>query len=116
MKCQRIHAILATVADEAAAAALPPPPPPPSSAGLVASGPEAGAAASPPPLSLEHLRGLPTDDVKASLRRFKGVGPKTVSCVLLFTLGRAEFPVDTHVWRIAKRLGWVPAHAGIRNV
>jgi endonuclease-3 len=55
---------------------------------------------------------MSTDDVKATLRRFKGVGPKTVSCVLMFTLGRAEFPVDTHVWRIAKRLGWVPANAG----
>lgn len=41
------------------------------------------------------------DDVaaKAELMRFKGVGPKTVACVLMFTLARAEFPVDAHVVR-----------------
>lgn len=43
--------------------------------------------------------------------RFKGVGTKTVSCVLMFCLGREDFPVDTHVWRITKALGWVPAKA-----
>lgn len=65
----------------------------------------------PAPLSLEHLRELPTDQVKRYLTSFKGVGPKTVSCVLMFTLGRAEFPVDTHVWHIAKKLRWVPPNA-----
>lgn len=39
------------------------------------------------------------------------MGPKTAACVLMFTLGRAEFPVDTHVWRISKQQGWVPAAA-----
>lgn len=32
------------------------------------------------------------------LSKFNGVGPKTVSCVLLFAMGRPDFPVDTHVW------------------
>ena len=45
------------------------------------------------------------------LVRFKGVGPKTVACVMMFCLARDEFPVDTHVWRISKNLGWVPAKA-----
>ena len=45
------------------------------------------------------------------LCRFKGVGPKTVACVMMFCLARDEFPVDTHVWRISKSLGWVPAKA-----
>ncbi|HIE51413.1 MAG TPA: endonuclease III [Armatimonadetes bacterium] len=58
--------------------------------------------------SLNYLQTLPTEEVKAHLRRFKGVGPKTASCVLLFSLGRPDFPVDTHVWRIVRRLGWVP--------
>ena len=48
-------------------------------------------------LSMEYLRAMPTDQVKDELLRFKGVGPKTVACVLMFTLQRAEFPVDTHV-------------------
>jgi endonuclease-3 len=41
----------------------------------------------------------------------KGVGPKTAACVLLFSLGRPFFPVDTHVHRVARRLGLVPEDA-----
>jgi endonuclease-3 len=41
-----------------------------------------------------------------------GVGPKTAACVLLFSLGQPYFPVDTHVHRVAKRLGLVPQSAG----
>jgi len=40
-----------------------------------------------------------------------GVGPKTAACVLLFSLDRPFFPVDTHVHRVAKRLGLVPPRA-----
>ena len=50
---------------------------------------------------------MPDEEIKAQLMRFKGVGAKTVACVLMFCLQRAEFPVDTHVWRISKALGWV---------
>ena len=35
------------------------------------------------------------------------MGPKTISCVLLFALGRADFPVDTHVLRITQQMNWV---------
>ena len=45
------------------------------------------------------------------LRELPGVGPKTAACVLLFSLGEPYFPVDTHVHRIAKRLGLVPPRA-----
>jgi endonuclease-3 len=62
-------------------------------------------------LSLEHLRNMPVDKIKAELYRFKGVGPKTVACVLMFHLNQDDFPVDTHVYRITKSLGWVPAEA-----
>ena len=48
-------------------------------------------------LSLEHLRQESEDGVKAALRDYKGVGPKTIACVLMFCLRRPEFPVDTHV-------------------
>jgi endonuclease-3 len=50
------------------------------------------------------------DDVaaKAELMRFKGVGPKTVACVLMFTLARAEFPVDAHVVHLSPSM---PSHA-----
>ncbi|MBO0815614.1 MAG: endonuclease III, partial [Actinobacteria bacterium] len=42
------------------------------------------------------------------LESLPGVGPKTAACVLTFALGRAAFPVDTHVHRVATRLGWLP--------
>lgn len=61
--------------------------------------------------SLEHLRSKSDDEIKGYLSKFKGVGPKTISCVLMFCLERPEFPVDVHVWKIAISLGWVPAKA-----
>jgi len=45
------------------------------------------------------------------LTGFKGVGPKTASCVLLFSCGVPLFPVDTHIFRIGRRLGLIPAGA-----
>lgn len=57
---------------------------------------------------LEWLRHESTDAIKTFLARFKGIGPKTVSCVLLFCLGRSDFPVDTHVHHISKSLHWCP--------
>ena len=60
---------------------------------------------------MEYLREMDDEAVKAELRRFKGVGAKTISCVLMFCLKRADFPVDTHVWKIAIALGWVPKAA-----
>jgi endonuclease-3 len=46
-----------------------------------------------------------------TLLALPGVGPKTAACVLLFSLDRPYFPVDTHVHRVAKRLGLVPPRA-----
>ena len=46
------------------------------------------------------------------LRSLPGVGPKTAACVLMFALGRPALPVDTHVGRVAQRLGLVPAGTG----
>eukprot|EP00559_Dactyliosolen_fragilissimus_P001204 CAMPEP_0184864956 /NCGR_PEP_ID=MMETSP0580-20130426/16493_1 /TAXON_ID=1118495 /ORGANISM="Dactyliosolen fragilissimus" /LENGTH=368 /DNA_ID=CAMNT_0027363933 /DNA_START=182 /DNA_END=1285 /DNA_ORIENTATION=- len=61
----------------------------------------------------EYLRDMKDDEqIKKELGRFKGLGPKTISCVLLFALGRKEFPVDTHVLRISQKMGWVPQSYG----
>lgn len=54
---------------------------------------------------LSALRSLSNENVIDDLVRLRGVGPKTASCVLLFSLGRDLFPVDTHVHRICGRLG-----------
>ena len=58
-------------------------------------------------LSLATLDTLPLDEAQQYLRSLPGVGPKTAACVLLFSLGRPAFPVDTHVWRISGRLGLI---------
>ncbi len=60
---------------------------------------------------LSLLAELPLDEARAWLRSLPGVGPKTAACVLLFSLGMPALPVDTHVHRVAKRLGLVPEKA-----
>lgn len=60
---------------------------------------------------MEYLRDMDDEAVKKELSRFKGVGPKTISCVLMFCLKRPDFPVDAHVWKIAMTLGWIPKTA-----
>lgn len=54
---------------------------------------------------LSFLRDLPDEEAKAYLRQFKSISSKTIDCVLLFGLGRPSFPVDTHVFRVSRRLG-----------
>src|SRR2546422_9524276 len=63
-------------------------------------------------LDLGFLQALPLPEAKEWLRELNGVGPKTAACILMFALGRPALPVDTHVHRVAQRLGLVPAKAG----
>jgi endonuclease-3 len=58
-------------------------------------------------MSLARLKKLSDEQVAEYLATLPGVGPKTIACVLVFSLGRAAFPIDTHVHRIAGRLGWI---------
>jgi endonuclease-3 len=58
-------------------------------------------------LSLDFLADWPVEEAKSWLTEIKGVGPKTAAIVLLFSLGRPAFPVDTHVHRVTKRLGLI---------
>jgi len=57
--------------------------------------------------NLDFIAEMPDEEARAFLMRFGGVGLKTASCVLMFSLGRPVFPVDTHVHRIARRLGLI---------
>jgi endonuclease-3 len=59
-------------------------------------------------LSLSFLKGMDSEEIKKLIGGLKGIGPKTVHCLLLFGLGRDAFPVDTHILRIGKRLGLIP--------
>jgi endonuclease III len=65
-------------------------------------------------VALDHPRALADmsdGDLWDLLLSLPGVGPKTAACVLLFSLGRPHFPVDTHVHRVASRLGLVGERA-----
>ncbi len=55
--------------------------------------------------SLAALRRLDDQEAEAYLRSLPGVGPKTARCVLMYSLDREVFPVDTHNFRVLKRLG-----------
>ncbi|MFZ6030723.1 MAG: endonuclease III domain-containing protein [Chloroflexota bacterium] len=59
-------------------------------------------------LDLSFLQDLPLEEARAWLMQFKGVGPKTAAIVLLFSLGKPAFPVDTHVYRVSGRTGLRP--------
>ena len=60
-------------------------------------------------IDLGRLHDLDDTAARTYLESLPGVGPKTAACVLTFAMGRAAFPVDTHVHRVATRLGWLPA-------
>jgi endonuclease-3 len=59
-------------------------------------------------LDLNFLRDLPLEEARSWLMKFKGVGPKTAAIVLLFSLDRPAFPVDTHIFRVTGRIGLLP--------
>lgn len=59
-------------------------------------------------LDLEFLRDMKVDEAREWLMQFKGVGPKTAAIVLLFSLDKPAFPVDTHIYRVTGRLGIRP--------
>lgn len=57
--------------------------------------------------SLAPLRALDDQECERFLTSLPLVGLKTARCVMMYSLDREVFPVDTHCWRIARRLGWV---------
>jgi endonuclease-3 len=59
-------------------------------------------------LDLSFLCTAPIEEAREFLASFKGVGPKTVACTLLFACNRPVFPIDTHIFRIARRLRLIP--------
>lgn len=66
-------------------------------------------------LELGFLTDLPLEEARAWLLKFKGVGPKTAAIVLLFSLGRPAFPVDTHVYRVTGRMGLRPETMSVED-
>ncbi len=66
-------------------------------------------------ISLDVLTSMSISEAKDYLARLPGVGPKTASCVLLFGLGKPSLPVDTHVFRVARRLGLIDSTVSIEK-
>jgi endonuclease-3 len=66
-------------------------------------------------LDLEFLRNSPDSQALEWLKKFKGVGPKTASIVLLFSLDKPAFPVDTHIFRVTGRVGLRPENMSADN-
>jgi endonuclease-3 len=66
-------------------------------------------------ISLDFLKSMNMAEAEDYLMHLPGVGHKTASCVLLFSLGKPSLPVDTHVFRVAKRLGLIDSGASIEK-
>jgi len=64
------------------------------------------------PLDLDGLASAPAAEGRARLTALPGVGRKTAACVLLFSFGLRDVPVDTHVGRVATRLALLRPAAG----
>lgn len=61
---------------------------------------------------LNNLEHLDLGEATKWLTSLPGVGPKTAAIVLCFAFGRPSIPVDTHVHRVSRRLGFIPAKMG----
>jgi endonuclease-3 len=59
-------------------------------------------------LDLSFVEEMSDAEAVKYLSRFRGVGPKTAACTLLFACGREVFPLDTHIFRVLRRVGLVP--------
>ncbi|MEX1141280.1 MAG: hypothetical protein WD993_10440 [Thermoleophilaceae bacterium] len=92
-KAPRIQRILQAISESA---------PPIAAAARAAESAEARASGD---LDLTWLADAPLDEARAYLCALPGVGRKTAACVLLFSYGRHDVPVDTHVHRVGTRLG-----------
>ena len=64
---------------------------------------------------LSDLGEMPLDEARAVLTDLPGVGRKTAACVLMFSFGRPDIPVDTHVFRVGGRLGLFRPKGGLEE-
>jgi len=66
--------------------------------------------------SLDFIYSSPQEEARRILMAIPGIGPKTADVVLLFCAGRPTVPVDTHVNRVSKRLGFASLASGYDGV
>jgi len=67
-------------------------------------------------LSLSETASWSDAEVEAFLTTLPGIAVKSAKCVMMYSLGRQVLPVDTHLRRLAERLGWVPAGLSERRI
>ena len=66
--------------------------------------------------SIQPILALPLEEARKTFIQMPGVGPKTADVVLLFSAKQPTIPVDTHVNRVSKRLGFAPASGDYEKV
>jgi endonuclease-3 len=66
--------------------------------------------------SLQPILSLPLEEARKAFIQMPGIGPKTADVVLLFSTGQPTIPVDTHVNRVTKRLGFAPANGDYETI
>jgi endonuclease-3 len=66
-------------------------------------------------LDLSFLADIPLENAKNWLKDLPGIGPKSAAVILCFSFGRPAMPVDTHIYRVASRLGLIPNKASFQS-
>jgi endonuclease III len=66
-------------------------------------------------IDLSFLDNLTIPEALEWLKKLPGVGDKTANCVLLFSAGRPALPVDTHIFRVSRRLGVIKATESVEQ-
>ncbi|MBD0369641.1 MAG: endonuclease III [Pyrinomonadaceae bacterium] len=59
-------------------------------------------------LDLSFLHDFDEEAAINYLKQFRGIGPKTIACTLLFACRKEVFPLDTHIFRVLRRVGLIP--------
>jgi endonuclease-3 len=59
-------------------------------------------------LDLSFLHDFDEAEAVNYLKQFRGIGPKTIACTLLFACRKEVFPLDTHIFRVLRRVGLIP--------
>lgn len=57
--------------------------------------------------TLDQLKSWSDEKIFDFLTSLKGIGPKSAKCIMMYSLGKDVFPVDTHVHTICERTGFI---------
>lgn len=66
--------------------------------------------------SLNFIHELPFEEARKTLLKLPGIGPKTADVLLLFRAKKPTIPIDTHIKRVSKRLGFASQDAEYEEI